>query len=93
MSVKNGEKFLGRSIESILNQTFINFEFIIVNNDSNDGTSNILQSYQKKDTRIKILTNSNNESLYEGRATGINESKFDWFALMDADDECDINRI
>jgi len=93
MSVKNGEKFLGKAIESILNQTFINFEFIIVNNDSNDGTSNILQSYQKKDTRIKILKNSNNESLYEGRTTGINESKFDWFALMDADDECDINRI
>ena len=93
MSVKNGEKFLGRAIESILNQTFINFEFIIVNNDSNDGTPNILQFYQKKDTRIKILKNSNNESLYEGRTTGINESKFDWFALMDADDECDINRI
>ncbi len=32
MSVKNGEKFLGKAIESILNQTFINFEFIIVNN-------------------------------------------------------------
>ena len=61
MSVKNGEKFLGRAIESILNQTFINFEFIIVNNDSNDGTSKILQSYQNKDTRIKILTNLNNE--------------------------------
>ena len=37
MSVKNGEKFLGKAIESILNQTFINFEFIIVNNDSNDN--------------------------------------------------------
>ena len=48
MSVKNGEKFLGRAIESILNQTFINFEFIIVNNHSKDGTSKILQSYQNK---------------------------------------------
>ena len=93
MSVKNGEKFLGKAIESILNQTFTNFEFVIVNNDSNDGTSKILQSYQNKDHRIKILTNTNNETLYEGRTTGIIASKFDWFALMDADDECDINRI
>ena len=38
MSVKNGEKYLGRAIESIINQSFKNFEFIIVNNDSNDGT-------------------------------------------------------
>ena len=46
MSVKNGEKFLGKAIESILNQTFTNFEFVIVNNDSNDGTSKILQSHK-----------------------------------------------
>lgn len=93
MSVKNGEKFLGKAIESILIQTFKNFEFIIVNNDSYDDTSKILESYQSKDTRIKIFTNSNNETLYEGRMTGIKESKFEWFALMDADDECDKDRI
>jgi glycosyltransferase involved in cell wall biosynthesis len=93
MSVKNGERFAAAAIESILNQSFKNFEFIIVNNDSSDNTYKILESYQNKDPRIKILTNSNNETLYEGRMTGIKVSKFDWFALMDADDECDKNRI
>ena len=93
MSVKNGEKYLVRAIESIINQSFRSFEFIIVNNDSNDGTFEILENYKNKDSRIKILVNSNNETLYDGRTTGIKEAKFDWFALMDADDECHIDRI
>ena len=93
MSVKNGEKYLVRAIESIINQSFRNFEFIIINNDSNDGSFEILENYKNKDSRIKILVNSNNETLYDGRTTGIKEAKFDWFALMDADDECHIDRI
>lgn len=93
MSVKNGQKFLSRAIESILNQSFVNFEFIIVNNDSVDNTSRILKYYKNLDSRIKILINSNNETLYEGRTKAINKTKYDWFALMDADDECDKNRI
>ena len=93
MSVKNGEKFLGKAIESILNQSFNNFEFIIVNNDSSDSTPEILSAYADKDSRIKVLKNSNNETLYAGRIKGIKETKYEWFALMDADDECHLDRI
>ena len=93
MSVKNGERFLNNAIKSILNQSFKNFEFIIVNNDSHDKTQDILISYQKKESRIKVLTNSNNETLYEGRTKAINFSNLEWFALMDADDECHQDRI
>ena len=48
MSVKNGEKFLHKAIDSILNQTFKNFEFIIINNDSSDSTQEILENFLKK---------------------------------------------
>ena len=58
MSVKNGEKYVTRAIESILNQTFDNFEFIIVNNDSNDHTPEILSTFERKDSRVKIIKNS-----------------------------------
>ena len=93
MSVKNGEKYVARAIESILNQTFDNFEFIIVNNDSNDHTPEILSTFERKDSRVKIIKNSNNEKPSEGRMRGIEETKYDWFALMDADDESHPDRF
>ena len=93
MSVKNGEKYVAKAAESILNQTFKKFEFIIVNNDSNDKTEEILDNLAKKDSRIKILKNSNNEKPSEGRMTGIKEAQCEWFALMDADDESHPDRL
>ena len=93
MSVKNGEKFLHKAIENIINQTFTNFEFIIINNDSIDNTSEILENFIRKDSRIKILKNFNNETLYQARIKAIKEAKYEWFALMDADDECHPQRF
>ena len=93
MSVKNGEKFLHKAIDSILNQTFKNFEFIIINNDSSDSTQEILENFLKKNSRIKILTNFNNETLYQARIKAIKEAKYEWCALMDADDECHPQRF
>ena len=93
MSVKNGEKYVAKAAESILNQTFKNFEFIIVNNDSNDHTPEILSTFERKDSRVKIIKNSNNEKPSEGRMRGIKETKYDWFALMDADDESHPDRF
>ena len=93
MSVKNGEKFLHKAIDSITNQTFKNFEFIIINNDSSDSTQEILENFIKKDSRIKILKNFNNETLYQARIKAIKEAKYEWCALMDADDECHPQRF
>ena len=93
MSVKNGEKFLHKAIDSVLNQTFKNFEFVIINNDSSDSTQEILENFIKKDSRIKILTNFNNETLYQARIKAIKEAKYEWCALMDADDECHPQRF
>lgn len=53
MPVFNSENYLAESIESILNQTYRNFEFIIIDDGSTDKSYNIMKSYQKKDSRIK----------------------------------------
>ena len=55
MSVYNSEENLSDSIESILNQTYKNFEFLIMDDGSSDNSSEILGEYAKKDNRVKIL--------------------------------------
>ena len=59
MPVFNGEKYLKSSIESILGQTFTNFEFVIVNDGSTDGSCDILNDYAKLDPRIEVIEQSN----------------------------------
>ena len=56
--VYNGEKYLAECIESVLNQSYQNFEYIIINNCSKDGTLAIAQEYAKKDSRIKVHDNT-----------------------------------
>lgn len=55
--VYNGAKFLAECIESVLNQTFRNFEYLIVNNRSTDGTLDIAMKYAREDSRIRVITN------------------------------------
>jgi glycosyltransferase involved in cell wall biosynthesis len=59
----NGSRFIRKSIDSCLNQTYPNFELIIVNDCSIDDTASILQEYASKDSRIKIITNEKNLKL------------------------------
>ena len=63
MGVYNAEKTIKRCIDSILNQTYENWEFIICNDGSSDGTLNILNEYQKTDSRIKVISNKSNKKL------------------------------
>lgn len=93
LSVFNGGEYLKLAIESILNQTHPNFDFIIVDNASTDITPLILEKYRLKDSRIKIITLPKTLSYVEGRNHGINKCDTDWFALMDADDISKPNRI
>ena len=57
MPVYNAGELLKESMESVLNQTFKDFEFIIINDCSNDNSSKILKAFQKKDKRIRIINN------------------------------------
>jgi len=75
MSVHNGEKYLRKAIESILNQTFRDFEFIIVNDGSIDKTEDILDDYAKQDSRIKIIKNRNNIGLTKSLNKAIQKAK------------------
>lgn len=84
MSVYNGEKRLQEAVESILNQTFTDFEFLIINDASTDCSMKILQSYS--DPRIKIITNKNNLGLTKSLNKGLELAKGKYIARMDADD-------
>ena len=84
MSVFNGDKYLSEAIDSILNQTFTNFEFLIVNDGSNDRTEDILKSYS--DVRIRIINNYNNMGLAKSLNKGLRIAKGEYIARMDADD-------
>ncbi len=86
MSVYNGERFLSKAAESIINQSFGDFEFIIVDDCSTDGTPEILNSLLQKDSRVKVLKNNGNEGLAKSLNTAINESEGEYIARMDSDD-------
>ncbi len=86
MSVFNGEKYLKESVESILNQTYKDFEFIIVDDGSFDRTSEILKDYIKRDPRIKIITNEKNIGLTKSLNKAIKMAQGEYIARQDADD-------
>ena len=80
----NAEKFITRSIDSVLNQTFKQFEIIIVDDGSTDNTLNIVKKY--KDSRIKIISQKNS-GVSVARNEGIKNSKKQYICFLDADDE------
>lgn len=84
MPVYNGEKYLKESIESILNQTYKNIEFIIIDDCSTDSSFKIIQNF--KDVRIKYLKNKKNSGQSASRNNGMNLAKGKYIAIMDADD-------
>ncbi len=86
MPVYNGEKFLAEAIESILEQTFSNFEFIILNDGSSDLSEKIILSYLEKDKRIKYFPSTKNKGLIFQLNKGIKNAKGKYVARMDADD-------
>lgn len=86
MSVYNGEEFLEDSILSVLNQSYKDFEFVIVDDCSTDGTSAILNDFQKTDSRIKVINNKQNLGLTRSLNKAIGESSGEYLARLDAGD-------
>lgn len=82
----NAEKYIGDTIESILNQTFKDFEFIILNDKSTDNTLKIIQEYAKKDSRIIVIDNEKNLGIAGNRNKGIKKAKGKYIIWQDADD-------
>ncbi|MDR2204719.1 MAG: glycosyltransferase [Flavobacteriaceae bacterium] len=96
MSVFNAEKYLAKAVNSILNQTFTNFEFIIVEDCSTDGSLKILEDFAQKDSRIKIIRKDKNKGtkgFIENLNRGLEEAKGKYIARMDADDISELERF
>lgn len=91
MAVYNGERYLHEAIESILNQTFQDFEFLIINDGSQDSTKEIIASYQ--DTRIKLIDNEQNLGLTKSLNKGWKLAKGEFIARQDADDISEPERL
>lgn len=92
MPVYNAEKYLNRSIESIMNQTYNNIEIILVNDGSTDNSLEICTNYQEKDNRIKLI-NQENKGVSFARNKGIDESTGDYIMFIDSDDYIEKNMI
>jgi glycosyltransferase involved in cell wall biosynthesis len=83
----NGEKFIGRAIESVLNQTFKNFELIVIDDGSTDNTKGIVMEYQKKDERIKYLWEENFGGPARPYNLALKQCQGEYIAFLDHDDE------
>ena len=84
MPVYNGQKFVGEAIGSILNQTYKNFEFIIIDDGSTDNTLNIIHEFE--DDRILLIKNNTNLGIAKSLNIGIDTARGKYIARMDADD-------
>lgn len=84
MPVYNGEAYLKEAIDSILNQTFTNFEILIINDASNDGSVNLIHNYS--DQRIRLIHNEKRLKLIATLNKGLELARGEYIARMDCDD-------
>ena len=93
MSVYNDETYLKKAIESIVNQSYPDFEFIIIDDKSTDMSLFIIEDYSKIDKRIIVLKNKKNIGLPASLNRGIKFSSADFIARMDGDDISQLKRF
>lgn len=86
MPAYNAEKYIAVAIESILSQTFTDFEFIIINDGSTDNTAKIVQEYAKRDARIKFIDNKQNRGIATARNILLESAIGEYIAYQDSDD-------
>ena len=86
MTVYNGGRFLAEAIASILSQGFRNFEFLIIDDASSDGSVAILKEFAAKDGRIRLILNERNKGQTACLNQGLREARGEWIARQDADD-------
>ena len=92
MPAYNSDRFIAEAIESILNQTYRHFEFLIVNDGSTDETSSIASNYAERDPRVRVIE-SNHGGPSRALNTGIEHAEYEWLAIMHADDVSLPNRL
>ncbi|RKE49212.1 glycosyltransferase family 2 protein [Sphingobacterium detergens] len=91
MAAYNSERYISQAIKSILNQTYANFELLIIDDGSTDGTIEQINTFD--DNRIKLLQNENNQGVVYTRNRAIEEAIGEFIAIMDSDDIATPNRL
>lgn len=87
LSLYNGKKYIASTMQSILNQTFSDWEFIVVSEyENNDGSEIIVENYARLDPRIKVIKNEKHLGLAESLNVGIQQATGEYIARVDADD-------
>ncbi|OFX67891.1 MAG: hypothetical protein A2X12_07340 [Bacteroidetes bacterium GWE2_29_8] len=89
----NRENTISYCLDSVLNQTYQNFEIIVIDDYSNDNTINILNNYSGKDKRISIIKLDKRSGAQYARNKGIEYSKYEWIAFLDSDDKWEHNKL
>lgn len=91
--VYNAEKFLEKTIDSVLAQTYENFELILINDQSTDRSEEIVKDYESKDNRVKGFNLSENSGAAVARNTGLEKAKGQFIAFIDSDDMWKENKL
>lgn len=84
--VYNAERFIGETIESVLKQTYQNWELLLINDDSQDASQTIVEAYVEKDQRIKLINLKENSGAAVARNTGLDAARGQYIAFIDSDD-------
>ena len=93
MPVYNADKYIKDSIVSVINQTFSEWELLIIDDCSTDNSLEIINFYEKKDKRIKKFALNKNQGVSTARNIGINNSSGDYLAFLDSDDIWNANKL
>lgn len=96
----NREDLLPRALDSILSQTYPYWECIVVDDHSTDNTLDLLGSYERRDSRIKVVTNTHLKGAPGARNTGLEEAQYNWVIFFDSDNamhnnllDCVVNQM
>jgi len=86
MPAYNSEVFISESIQSVIDQTYANWELLVIDDASSDTTKEIVEKFSSKDSRIRLLENSTNSGAHHSRNRGIRAAVGNYIAFLDADD-------
>ena len=89
----NGNRFLVKAIQTVLNQTYRNYEFIIIDDCSTDSSIDIIRSFAEKDNRISLIINTENRGVSFSRNIGIQKARGEYIALIDNDDTWEPDKL
>lgn len=86
MAAYNAERTIEQAVTSVLNQTYTNFELLIIDDCSKDNTLSLAENFKQNDNRIKVIKNEKNSGVSYTRRHGLEEANGEWIAVLDSDD-------